>query len=194
MLKIGITGGIGSGKTTICKLFEKLGIPVFYTDNEARKLFEISSIREEVRYHFGDEVMNDDGSINRKKIANIVFNDKDELKRMNLIVYPPLWIAFEVWCNQHIDNKYIMMESAILFETGFNKMMDYCITVSADVDVRIDRVMKRDKVTKEEVEIRMANQISDNAKINKSDYTIYNNFKYRLEEQVKFIHDDLITK
>lgn len=194
MLKIGITGGIGSGKTTVAKVFEQLGIPVYHADFWAKEILNTDPlVKQRITELFGSEVYGADGKADRKKIADIVFNDKEKLNELNSVIHPAVRMHGEQWLKQFADKPYILKEAAILFESGGNKDMDKVIMVSAPKEVRIERVMKRDKVTREEVEARMANQWPDEEKIKRSDFVVVNDGKLLVIPQVLQIHEILIT-
>ncbi len=172
MLKIGLTGGIGSGKTTVAKIFELLGINVYYADIRAKKLLNSFELRPKITKIFGDIYKN--GLLDKKKLAEIVFNDKNKLQQLNKIVHPAVERDFELWCKNKIANHYIIKEAAILFESGSHKYLDKIIMVFAPEDVRINRVCKRDNTTREKVIARIKNQWSDEEKIKLSDFVIKN--------------------
>lgn len=175
MVKVGITGGIGSGKSTACKVFSFLGIPVFEADLVAKQLMNSDpEIRLQLIHLFGPPVYLPDLTIDRKYLAGIVFNNLPLLAQLNAIVHPVVHRDFEKWCSEQYSD-YIIHESAILFESGFHKLMDKTIAVVANENERIDRVMKRDKITEEMVKQRMKNQLSDNEKIKLADFVIGNN-------------------
>lgn len=194
MLKIGITGGIGSGKTTVAKVFEQLGIPVYHADFWAKEILNTDPpVKQRITELFGSEVYDADGKADRKKIADIVFNDKEKLNELNSVIHPAVWMHGEQWLKQHADKPYILKEAAILFESGGNKDMDKVIMISAPQEIRTERVMKRDNVTREEVEVRMANQWPDEEKIKRSDFVVVNDGKLLVIPQVLQIHEILIT-
>jgi len=175
MIKVGITGGIGSGKSTVCKVFRVLGIPVFEADSAARKLMHFDrEIRAQLIESFGTSVYLPDQTIDRKYLAGIVFNDPSLLAQLNLIVHPKVGEVFSEWCETQ-QSAYVLHEAAILFESGFHKMMDKSIAVVADEVERIERVMKRDKISAELVKQRIANQFSDADRIKLADFVISNN-------------------
>ena len=175
MIKVGITGGIGSGKSTACKVFKTLGIPVFEADNIARQLINSNTeIRNQLIQVFGKAVYLQDQTINRKYLSGIVFNDSSLLARLNGIVHPVVRNEFEVWCRKQNSN-YILHEAAILFESGFYKIMDKSITVVTKEEERIQRVMKRDGITIELVKQRIKNQWTDEQRMGLADYIINNN-------------------
>jgi dephospho-CoA kinase len=177
MLKIGITGGIGSGKTTVCKVFETLGIPVFYADTVAKQIMITDEILVKgVKDAFGEESYGIDGTLNNKHIAAIVFNDANKLAKLNELVHPAVFRAFDNWVKDiPASVPFILKEAALLFESGSYRMCDKNILVIAPEQVRLQRVMQRDGVTAEQVKARMDKQMSDEEKIKLADYTIYNN-------------------
>lgn len=191
---IGITGGIGSGKSTVVKMFAELGnIAVYYADDEAKKLINTSSeIREKLTKEFTEEAFVNN-QLNRPFIANIVFNDKQKLTVLNAIVHPVVKKHLINFIEEHQNKDYILYENAILFENGSDAICDKIITVTAPKNIKIERVVKRDKVTKEAVESRMKNQWSDEKKVFLSNYVIKNTEKTATKEQVLRIHKN-ITK
>lgn len=191
MLKIGITGGIGSGKTTVCKIFELLGVPVYYADDEAKKLLDSDlAVKEAVVNGLGAEVL-DNNQIDRKKLASLVFNNPANLALLNSIVHPAVGTHFENWLNHHSGSGYILKEAAILFESGAYKGVDKVITVVAPLELKIERVVKRDKTTREQVEQRINNQLSDDEKIKRSQFVVYNDEQNLLIPQIIRIHQQL---
>lgn len=190
MLKIGITGGIGSGKTTICKIFEVLGIPVFYADAAARELMtEDALLIKGVKDTFGQDSYFADGSLNNRHIAAIVFNDTAELDKLNALVHPAVFRAFDSWINQ-IPQKtpYVLKEAALLFESGSYKMCNQNILVIAPEALKLERVTKRDSVSVEQVRARMDKQFTDEQKMQLADHIIYNNEQTSLIAQVTALH------
>ncbi len=176
-IKIGITGGIGSGKTTICKIFRLLGIPVFEADIVAKQLLiSRPEIRTGLIRLFGEGVYMQDGAVDRKKLANIIFNDDIHLEKMNKLVHPFVREEFYKWAGEQ-NSSYIIHEAAILFESGFYKMMDYTILVSAPEKQRIERVMKRDGVPEKQVRERMGRQWTDGEKRKLASIEIINDNK-----------------
>lgn len=175
MLKIGITGGIGSGKSTVCRVFSALGIPVFEADRIAKELMNTSrEIHEKLVNLFGASVYLPDQTIDRKYLAGIVFNNPSLLAQLNAIVHPVVRQTFFDWCDKQ-KSPYIIHEAAILFESGFYKMMDKTITVVTSENERIQRVMKRDGLTLELVKERIRNQWTDEERIKLADFVIGNN-------------------
>lgn len=170
---IGLTGGIGSGKSTIAKHIESLGIPVYIADIEAKKVMELPEIVNQIVTNFDNSII-DNGIINREKLAAIVFNDPEKLKLLNAIVHPAVKKHFSSWLNQHNNFSIIVKEAAILFESGSYKECDAIISVIAPLELRIDRVVKRDNATREKVIQRINNQLSDEERIAKSNFIINN--------------------
>ncbi|MBN8695959.1 MAG: dephospho-CoA kinase [Bacteroidetes bacterium] len=193
MIKVGITGGIGSGKTTVCKLFELLGVPVYYSDTEAKKLLdEDEVVKQQIVDLFGHDVIDESGKVDRKKMAALVFNNKERLEQLNAVVHPAVAQHFEAWCKKQ-TNVFILKEAAILFESGAHKQVDKVIVVSAPLDLKVERVIKRDKVAKEEVLKRINNQMPDEEKVKLADHVIYNNEKELLIPQVIAVYQQLIN-
>lgn len=194
MLKLGVTGGIGSGKTTVCRLFELLGIPVYYADEESKKLLDDNKdVKEQVIKLFDASILNDEGNINRKKLAEIVFKNKEQLEKLNTILHPAVGLHFEGWLKKQ-KSPYILKEAAILFESGAYKQVDKVLTVVAPMELKIQRTMKRDGVSKEQVETRMELQMSDEEKVKRSDFVIQNNEQELLIPQVLTLHKQLVNK
>lgn len=169
---IGLTGGIGSGKTTIAKEFASLGVPVYIADDEAKKILFEPDVVKELELTFGSEVIND-GKPDRAKIAATVFNDTQKLEALNNIIHPRVAKHFKDWVQKN-NNPFVIKEAAILFESGSYKDCDAVILVTAPIETRIKRVMKRDNVSKEQVLARMKNQWNDKKKADLSSYIIDN--------------------
>ena len=184
---IGLTGGIGSGKTTIANYFKEMGVPVYIADDEARKLMQSKFIVEEIKKTFGDYLFEDD-ILNREKLAEIVFNDSRKLDQLNAIVHPAVKEDFEAWLEAKKNYAYVIYEAAILFESGRYKECDIVITVTAPEETRIERVIKRDKTNRKQVLDRMKMQWKDEKRISKSNFIILNdNLKNAKEEVVKIL-------
>lgn len=189
---VGITGGIGSGKTTVVKLFKKFNnVVVYYADDEAKKLMNTSLvIKEKLIKEFSNEVFIA-GKLNRPFLASIVFNDKKKLKILNAIVHPEVNKHLSDFIKLNKDKDYIVYENAILFENGSDYLCDKIITVTAMHESKVSRVILRDKTTKEAVEKRMNNQWGDTIKILQSHYVVYNEKLNECELQVLRIHNKL---
>lgn len=185
MLKVGITGGIGSGKSTVCRVFGVLGIPVFKADVEAGRLQnEDPKIGSELIDIFGPEIYSVDGLLDRKKLASIVFNDRGLLEKLNSIIHPAVQKEFEKWSAGNSNFPYVIYEAAILFETGSSRNFDFTILVVADEQERIERVSKRDHSKPEEIMQRMKNQLMDKEKIKMADFVIENNDNQPIMSQI----------
>ncbi len=174
MIKVAITGNIGAGKTTISKLFKELGVPVFNSDLCARNAENDAIIKQGFKDILGDDIYTND-QLDRVKMRSIVFVDKEKLKLVNELVIPYIKKSFEEFILEHSDANYVMLESAILFETGADKDFDYIVSVAADTDIRIKRVLNRDEVTLEEVQNKLNNQWPLADVMAKSDFVIENN-------------------
>jgi dephospho-CoA kinase len=189
MLKIGLTGNIGSGKTTVAKVFELLGIPVFYADDEAKKAMVTDEILiASLKQTFGAESYFEDGSLNRKYIAGIVFNNEAELQKLNALVHPATFRAFDHWLLHIKHAPYVIKEAALLFESGSYKMCDRSLLVSAPLENRIARVMQRDNVSRTEVEKREARQFTEDKKRQLADDIIVNDDWQLVIPQVLELH------
>jgi len=192
VFKLGITGGIGSGKTSVCRVFDVLGIPVFSADREAREIMDndrgvirgISSITGKNLYI--------NGNLDRAQLAEIIFNDKAILEKVNSLVHPAVFDRFNKWASDQ-EKSYVIMEAAILFESGALKFVDKVATVVAPVEQRILRVIRRNKLTRAEVLERMRNQMDDENRIKLSDYIIYNSENDMIIPAILKIHKDLLT-
>lgn len=184
MIKIGITGGIGSGKTYICEKFKKLGIKVYNADKNAKKLININQIiRTKLIDNFGDKIYIN-SKLNKEKLSEIIFNNPEKLKIVNSIVHPEVNKDFELWCNKNISEKIIIKEAAILFESDSYKNVDKIISVISPIELRIKRILLREKTTESEIYKKINNQISDIEKIKKSDFIIYNDNIINLDNQI----------
>jgi dephospho-CoA kinase len=192
-LRVGITGGIGSGKTTVCRIFEQLGIPVYYADERAKALMiENQSLVAKVKKLFGEEAYLPDGTLNRKWIGNIVFQDGKKLEQLNAIVHPAVIKDGEAWHQLQRNLPYTLKESALLFEIKSEKFYDKTIVVYAPKETRLKRVIERDGLTKAAVEARMDKQLDDEKKRQLADYVIINDGQKLLIPQVLQIHQSLV--
>ncbi|MEI6817032.1 MAG: dephospho-CoA kinase [Bacteroidota bacterium] len=194
MLVIGITGGIGSGKTVVCKLFQQLGVPVYNADNEAKKLMASDLVLiKMIKKKFGPEVYGSKDELNRKKLAEIVFKDKEALAKLNSIVHPAVRKHFKKWVTEHSDVPYVMKEAAILIESGASEDCNKIITVVAPNNLRIKRVVERDNVSKERVKSIIASQMSTSENVKKSDFVIHNDDSAMVIPQVLEMHENFLT-
>ncbi len=190
---VGLTGGIGSGKTTVAKMFEELGIAIFVADTEAKKLMENSAeIHQELIKLFGEEVMDKNDLPNRKFIAGKVFKDKDLLEKLNQIIHPRVADYFQTWKTEQ-NTPYIIYEAAIIFEKNLQDRFDYTIIVTAPKEEKLQRVVQRDQTSKEEVVERMKNQWSDNKKIELADFQIENKDLEHTKKIVLQLHKHLLS-
>lgn len=192
MKRIGLTGGIGSGKTTALNRFKELGVPCFIADDEAKKLYDIPSFCTELAKHFGDNILDDNGLVNKKELAKIVFSNQDALNTLNGLIHPKVRQIFSDWCDriEQSDKNipYILLESAILYETGLNKLLDGVIVVYLDKEERIKRAMLRDNATREQIEARISKQMPDEKKLELADFIILNYEGNPLDKQVEIIN------
>jgi dephospho-CoA kinase len=188
MIRIGITGGIGSGKTLICRMFKSLGIPVYHSDEEARSLMqEEASLVSGIVKLFGEEAYID-GSLNRSMIAKRVFQDNKLLNQLNALVHPAVGRDFVRWTETQRNTPYLIKEAAILFESGAEKGLDRVIVVTAPEELRIQRIIQRDQLSREQILSRMKQQWSDEERSQLADFIIVNDGKRMLIPQVLKIH------
>ncbi len=192
--KVAITGGIGSGKSVVCKIFELLGVPVFYADSVARFLMDnASSVKQQLIDWYGQDIYLPEGTLHRKKLAQIIFNDKIELEKVNRLVHPIVRQEFVSWCKAQ-TNIFVVQESAILIESGQEKTFDHVILVVAPTEDRIRRVMHRDNQTREKVLERMKNQWSDHDKMAKANDIVWCDDRHMIIPQIIELKDKLILK
>ncbi len=195
MFKVGITGGIGSGKTTVCKIFEVLGIPVFYADVVAKEIMVNDLILiEGVKNAFGAASYFEGGVLNNKHIAGIVFNNPAELAKLNALVHPAVFRAFDRWVEQiPASSPYILKEAALLFESESYKMCDTSILVTAPKQTKLERVTLRDGISAEQVLARMDKQFSDEQKLAMAHHHIINDESVSLILQVLDLHQTFLN-
>lgn len=191
--KIGITGGIGSGKTTACKIFETLGIPIFYADDAAKiVMVENAILRQQIIEIFGNEsyINNDkiEYVLNRKHISSIAFSNPEKLAALNAVVHPAVRAAAAEWHTKQINAPYTLQEAALHYESGGYKLFDAMITVFAPLEMRIQRAILRGDGTRAEIEARIAKQMSDDEKVKRADFVIYNDGAQLLIPQILDIH------
>ncbi len=191
ILKVGLTGGIGSGKSTVAQIFEILGTPVYYADIEAKRLMnEHPELRTAITNVFGQEAYSND-ILNRKYIASVVFSDSSKLRLLNSLVHPVTKKDSENWMNRQ-TTPYAIHEAALIFEARVSDRLNYVIGVSSPLELRIKRAMERDKVDRDEILKRMNQQMDEKAKMNKSDFIILNDEQQLLIPQVLTLHEKLI--
>jgi dephospho-CoA kinase len=194
MKRIGLTGNIGSGKSTVARIFEILGVPVYHADFQAREILESDRVVEQVKNLFGKEVINAQQQVNRKALATIVFSDKSKLRTLNNLIHPLVEEDFSEWCKLHLESDYILHEAAILFESGFDRLFDANILVTAPEELCVARVMARDSITKEKVMDRIQNQWSKDKKRNLAQYEVNNDEIVMVIPQVLEIHREILNK
>lgn len=191
MKKIGLTGGIGSGKSMVAEIFSRMGVPVFISDDVAKALQEEDEeVRQAITGVFGKEIYSGN-TLNRSRLAEIVFADKKKLEQLNAIVHPAVGKAFEAFCEKNSNAKYVLKESAILYEIGDDKNLDAMIVVTAPDELRIKRVMERDGIEKEAVLKRMKNQVKQEEKAGKANYVIVNDEQQLLIPQVFAVNEKI---
>ncbi len=191
MLKVALTGNMGSGKTVVCRFFEMLDIPVFYADIEARKLYSNNEILHKVKALFGEDIFISDGSINKKKLASKVFSNKKKLKELNNILHPEVHKMFDQWAKENVGKPYCIQEAAIIFETGGYKRFDKTILVHAPEEILIERVMKRDAISRREVLDRLKNQMNQEKLKDLASYLLPNDNSILLIPRILEIHSKL---
>jgi dephospho-CoA kinase len=192
MLKIGVTGNIGAGKTQVCQIFELLDIPVYYADPRAKSLMvEDKLLVHAIKSLLGEQAYQEDGQLDRKYISNLVFRDRAKLNLLNGLVHPAVARDFEKWTSMQ-RAPYCIKEAALLFEAGTYKQLDKTVLVVADEEIRLRRVLARDGLPEEQVRARMANQMSQEEKIKLADYILHNNGDQGLVKQVLALHPRLL--
>lgn len=195
MLKVGVTGGIGSGKSTVCNIFKNLGVPVFHSDDEGKRILNHDpKAKAEVRRSFGKDMYNSRGELDRARLASLVFNDPQSLEDLNAIVHPKVLAAYDAWCQKHERSPYVIKEAAILFESGAFHHLDKIINVFAPKEDRVKRVLARDGVTEEQVRKRMRFQYSDEERNSLADFIIMNENDVDLLPQVMELHEILLNE
>ena len=193
MTIVGLTGGIGSGKTTVAKMFNTLGIPTYIADDEAKKLMNRSKvIKRKLIALFGENTYINN-ELNRPFIASVIYSDKHYLNKMNAIVHPKVAKHFLRWLNKQ-KAAYVLKESAILFETNGHKQCDFVVLVTASKDMKIKRLLNRDKTNKEKIKAIMDNQLNDDEKEKRSDFIIINTTLEDTKKQVETIHKSLLKQ
>ena len=193
-LRIGITGGIGSGKTTVCKIFKTLGIPVYDADDRAKILMTDSrDLKKQLIHTFGTAAYLPSGQLDRKYLAGIVFKDKAALEKLNAIVHPAVKKDGLDWEKEHISTPYTLREAALIYESGIDKTLDYVIVVTAPEALRITRVMQRDGLPSDAVRHRIQKQWPEKDKVKKADFVIVNDGENSLVKQVVKVHEMLIS-
>jgi dephospho-CoA kinase len=194
MFKVGITGNIGSGKTTSCRIFEHLGVPVYYSDYEAKKYYEYQDVKDKLSVIFGKEIFTETNEVDKKQLARIVFNNVALLQQLNKIIHPLVEAHFEQWHKRYANHAYVLFESAVLYSCKLTHLFDKIIFVEAPVHLIIDRVIKRDNSLLDEIKQKINLQSPSNYEEVKPDYVIINNENHLITPQIIAIHQDLTTK
>ena len=184
MKRVAITGNIGSGKSTVSRIFNVMGVPVFYADIEARQLYYREDLKQKLSLIFGDVIFDNSNEIDKKQLADIIFNDATKLQIINNIIHPLVFEKYEQWLESHKNELYTLHESAILFENKLEQHYDFIITVTAPAELRIARIIQRDNIDREKVETRMIHQMSEAEKNKRADYIIVNDGSKLLIPQV----------
>jgi dephospho-CoA kinase len=193
LFKVGVTGGIGAGKSLICSILERMGFPVFYSDIEAKKIITSNpQVRIDLIELFGIQIFKDH-QLDRKLLANLLFSDSTLIEKMNAIVHPKVREEFEYWALRQ-DSQLVFNEAAILFETGSYKNFDATILVTAPLEIRLNRVMNRDNSIRADVQKRIDNQWSDEQKVMLSTYLIQNDDIHSVLDQIDEVLNELIRK
>lgn len=189
MKKVGITGNIGSGKSLVCSIFEKMHIPVFYADQQSKLLYQEVAVKREMILHFGNKIYKKDGSLNKELLSEKIFHDPAAMESVQKFLYPALRQKYTEWIgNQPGETPYCLYEAAILFETGFNKNFDHIVFVSAPETLRLERVQRRDRSSDKDIRSRMDQQWPESRKIPLSDFVIVNDGLQMLIPQILLIH------
>jgi dephospho-CoA kinase len=193
MLKIGLTGGIGSGKTLVSKIFATLQIPVFNSDKQASLvMLHNKGLKEDLIRQFGSSVYNHEGHLNKEYLRTLIFNNSQIRDKLNSLVHPVVREEFLLFCNVNAQSPYVLQEAAILFESNAYKLLDKVITVFAPQQIRIERIMQRDGIDEEMVQRIMKNQLSEEEKKERSDFVINNDGNGMLIDQVMDIHKKIL--
>ena len=190
MKLVGLTGGIGCGKTTVLKVFRSLGVPCFVADDWAKGYYEDRDFVRQIGQHFGEEVVNSDGTLNRRSLAALVFSDSEALARLNAMIHPRVMDDFRSWA-QRQESPYVILESAIIFENSLEKYLDKVITVYVELDERLRRLKIRDKASEEELRARISNQLPEEVKMDCADYVVLNYEGNPRKRQVEQIDKEL---
>ena len=192
MIKIGLTGGIGTGKSVVAGIFSGMGIPIFFADQEAKKAYSDLEVLQKIKVLFGESIF-DNQNVNFIKLSNLIFSNKIELEKLNDIIHPFVLQKFENWITENSSAPYVIMESAILYETGYDTMFDKMIAVTAPTELCIERVMQRDGIDRDMVLKRMSNQFPNETKVDRADYCIQNNSLELIAPQVADIHKSILS-
>ena len=194
MLKVGLTGGIGSGKSTVLKVFELLGVKVYRSDEESKKLIQTDpELIDKIKDAFGQNLYSKKNELDKKKLAEIVFSDSEALEKLNHLVHPAVIKDYSNWVKKHASEDYVIKESALFFEAEITHLVDRLITVYTPLNMRIQRLLERDDTTTEAITKRMENQMPESLKMEGSDFVIFNDEENSIIEQVIALHNELKT-
>lgn len=188
MKRIGLTGNMGSGKSTVARIFEVLRVPVFYSDEVARLLYQRNDVKKELTFLFPDNDFYKNGIFQKSELAALVFSDPESLKKINQLIHPLVEQEFQLWVTDYKHESYVVQESAIIFENDLQNRFGSVIHVSAPLEIRLQRIMNRDHIEKVQAEARMSNQLPEESKRNLSDFVIENDGKQLLIPQVMWLH------
>ncbi len=194
MKRIGITGGMGCGKTTVVTEFERLGVPAFVADKVGGAYYNDASFLAEVHNALGDGVLDAEGRVDKKRIAAIVFSDKEALAKLNALVHPRVMVDFDAFCRQHADKTYVLFESAILYDYGLERYMDKVICVYLSLDERLARLRERDHAGDNVLLARIHNQLPAEEMMRRADYVILNYEGNPRRRQVEYLDKELRIK
>jgi len=191
MIKVGLTGNIGSGKTYVSEIFKTISVPVYNSDYEAKKFLTHTQVKTDLFNHFGEKIITN-YELDIKKLASIVFVNSNELNYLNNLIHPLVAEDFEKWCITNKKSSYVIIETAILFESGFNKLVDKTIVVTAPLEIRLERIINRDKCRIEEVRMKMKNQWDEQIKVKLADFEIVNDGHKDIRSQILEIHEHFL--
>lgn len=191
MIKAGLTGNIGSGKSTVARIFQALGVPVFHADQEAKNLYQDKEVLQEVKEAFGENVLDDQGQLDKARLASIIFSDKDKLNTINAIIHPKVRQKYYDWLEQYSNVPYTLQEAAIMIESGLYKKLDKIIVVVAPQHERLQRISSRDGFDKKEILKRMENQFPESTLRSYANFVVENHDHQLVIPQVLEIHKTL---
>ncbi|HKK09349.1 MAG TPA: dephospho-CoA kinase [Bacteroidales bacterium] len=193
-MKVGLTGNIGSGKSTAARIFKSLGIPVFYADIQAKQLYADPEVKYEVVALCGNQVLDNDDEISFQKLGAIVFNDSEKLRQLNAIIHPKVREKYWKWLEYYQDKPYTVQEAAIMVESGLYKKMDILVVVTAPQQQRLQRILERESITEEQIRKRMQRQLPEDELIKYADFIVKNDEHTLLIPQILSVHQSLIKK
>ena len=193
-LRIGITGGMGAGKSTICKIFGQLGVSIYDADSRAKFIISNNQeLKKAITENFGWDAYTRKDELNREYLAKVVFNNEEKLELLNNLVHPAVKNDYEQWAQDHRDEPYSLKEAALLFESMSYKTLHKVIVIASPIETRIERIMKRDHVKREDILKRIQNQSTDRERMNKADWVIYNDGVRSLIEQILEVHHKILA-